>query len=68
MQENKVKFTIGQAGGIKLEVIDGQGESCMAVTEELELHLSSVGEKTDGGKKPEFYDGDGPSSVFHDQF
>ncbi|WP_067923874.1 DUF2997 domain-containing protein [Alicyclobacillus shizuokensis] len=67
MQEHKVKFTIPKGGGVKFEVIGGQGTSCTEVTRDIELHLSQAGgQLVEAGKKPEYYD-DGPSvSVFND--
>lgn len=57
MKQHKVKFTIARGGGIKMEVIDGEGASCEEITRDLELHLSRVGEKVDSGRKPEYYQG-----------
>jgi hypothetical protein len=66
MQQHQVKFTIPQGGGVKFEVMGGQGESCTLVTKEIELHLSKAGSKVEEGKKPEFYE-DGPNlQVFND--
>lgn len=66
MQESKVKFTIKPGGAINLEVLNGQGEGCVDVTQELEVSLAKAGsKKTDEGKKPEYYGGSNVS-VFND--
>lgn len=66
MEKTEVKFTIKPGGQIKLDVIGGQGESCVVATQELELSLANAGSsKSDEGKKPEFYDGGG-ALVFND--
>jgi hypothetical protein len=64
--QNTIKFTIKPGGAINMEVVGGQGESCMDVTKELEVSLASAGNKTDEGKKPEYYEGGGGISVFND--
>lgn len=64
--QNTVKFTVKPGGDIQLEVLNGQGESCIAATQELEVSLASAGKKVDEGKKPEFYEGGGGISVFND--
>jgi len=66
MQQHKVKFTIGKGGGIKFEVVDGQGESCTAVTQDIEMQLSRVGTVVNEGKKPEYYDQGPDLNVFND--
>ena len=66
MQKTEVKFKIKPGGEIKMDVIGGQGESCVIATQELEVSLSNAGsKKADEGKKPEFYDGGG-TTVFND--
>jgi|GEM_PF-3113237 len=66
MQKTEVKFTIKPGGEIKLDVLNGQGESCVVATQELEVSLANAGsKKTDEGKKPEYYDG-GNTTVFSD--
>jgi len=62
---NKVKFTIKPGGTINMEVLNGQGESCVDVTKELEVSLAAAGKKVDEGKKPEYYSGGG-INVFND--
>jgi anti-sigma-K factor RskA len=65
MKESKVKFVIKPGGEIKLEVLEGSGESCIAATKDLEISLLAAGgSKTGEGKKPEFYDGGG-ADVFN---
>lgn len=65
MEQKLVKFTIGKSGGVAFEVLNGQGEDCTKVTENIELHLSSVGTQVEEGKKPEYYDGGGLTDVFN---
>lgn len=66
MQKTEVKFKIKAGGEIKMDVIGGQGESCVIATQELEVSLANAGsKKADEGKKPEFYDGGG-TTVFND--
>lgn len=66
MQQHKVKFTIAPGGNINMEVLNGQGESCVLATRELEVSLANVGDKIDEGKKPEYYNGSSNISVFND--
>jgi hypothetical protein len=66
MQQHKVKFTIKPGGGISFEVLDGQGQSCVEVTKDIELHLSRAGNKVDEGKKPEYYEAGPDINVFND--
>ena len=66
MGQNTVKFVVDRKGGINMEVINGQGESCLEATADLEVSLANAGTKKDSGKKPEFYDGSGGISVFND--
>jgi Protein of unknown function (DUF2997) len=66
MQQTKVKFTIKPGGAINMEVLNGQGESCVEVTKDLEVSLASAGQKIDEGKKPEYYEGGSNISVFND--
>jgi hypothetical protein len=66
MQEHKVKFTIGKEGGIRMDVIGGQGTACTTVTRDIELHLARNTAVAEEGKKPEYYE-DGPNlTVFND--
>lgn len=66
MQRTEVKFIIKPGGEIKMDVLNGQGESCVVATRDLEVSLANAGnKKTDEGKKPEFYDGGGVN-VFND--
>jgi hypothetical protein len=65
MQRNEVKFIIKPGGEIKMEVLNGQGESCVEVTKELEVSLLAMGDKVDEGKKPEYYSGS-TLQVFND--
>ena len=66
MQKTEVKFTIKPGGEIKIDVLNGQGESCVVATQELEVSLANAGsKKTDEGKKPEYYGGGG-TTVFND--
>jgi hypothetical protein len=66
MNKTEVKFIIKPGGEIKMDVVGGQGESCVIATQELELSLAGAGsKKADEGKKPEFYDGGG-TTVFND--
>lgn len=62
----EVKFIVGKDGSIRMDVLNGEGESCVIATQELELSLSNAGsQKVDEGKKPEFYSGPG-LSIFND--
>lgn len=55
MKKHELKVIIGKEGGIRLDVTNGQGESCKEVTKDLELHLSNRN-ISDSGNKPEFFD------------
>ncbi|MBR2246810.1 DUF2997 domain-containing protein [Oceanobacillus profundus] len=66
MQLTEVKFKISPGGEINMEVLNGQGSSCVEVTKEIEVSLANAGQKKDEGKKPEFYEGSGNLSVFND--
>ncbi|WP_169712540.1 DUF2997 domain-containing protein [Parageobacillus galactosidasius] len=66
MQRHEVKFIIKPGGEIKMEVLNGQGQSCVDVTKDLEVSLVAAGEKIDEGKKPEYYQGGSNISVFND--
>jgi len=66
MQRTEVKFVIEKGGKINMEVLNGVGQSCIEATRDLEVSLSRAGEKTDSGKKPEFYDSGANLSVFND--
>lgn len=66
MNRTEVKFIIKPGGEIKMDVLNGQGESCVIATEELELSLANAGSKKKAEeKKPEFYEGGG-TDVFND--
>lgn len=65
MNQHEVLFTVKPGGEIKMDVVGGQGESCVVATQELEVSLANAGsKKADEGKKPEFYDGGG-TDVFN---
>lgn len=64
--QNTVTFTIKKGGNVSMEVIDGQGESCVDVTKDLEVSLASRANQVDEGKKPEFYEGGSGITVFQD--
>lgn len=66
MERKEVKFTIAKGGGIRMEHLTGQGDSCVEDTKELEISLSNAGKKTDSGKKPEYYEGGNGINVFND--
>lgn len=67
MQEHKVKFKIAPGGQINMEVMDGQGESCVDVTKELEVSLFNAGSsRVEEGKKPEYFEPDANLSGFAD--
>ncbi|CDQ41916.1 DUF2997 domain-containing protein [Virgibacillus salexigens] len=66
MSQHKVKFIIAPGGEINMEVLNGEGESCVEATKDLEVSLANAGSKTDEGKKPEYYEGGGGISVFND--
>jgi hypothetical protein len=61
MEQQTVKFTIGQAGGIKFEALNVVGQACTTVTRDIELHLSRTSRVVEEGKKPEYYE-DGPNT------
>jgi hypothetical protein len=65
MQQHTVKFTIPKGGGVRFEVIGGQGESCTLVTKDIELHLNRAGTRIEEGKKPEYYEGGPDINVFN---
>lgn len=65
MKRTEVKFTVKPGGEIKMDVLNGEGESCTLATREIELSLAKAGTKKDEGKKPEFYEGESGISVFN---
>ncbi|EOO44419.1 DUF2997 domain-containing protein [Bacillus toyonensis] len=67
MEQTKVQFTVKPGGAINMEVVNGVGQSCVDVTQELEVSLAKAGSrKSDEGKKPEYYDGGANISAFND--
>lgn len=57
MKETQVKFVIGKNGAIQMDVLNGEGESCVDITQTLETSLmAGGGQKTEEGKKPEYFD------------
>ncbi len=66
MNKTEVKFIIKPGGEIKMDVLNGEGESCTLATQDLEVSLANAGGvKADEGKKPEYYSGGG-TTVFND--
>lgn len=50
----QVKITIDKQGEIKMEAVGAVGNECEDWTRQLEQHLSSKGNITGSGKKPEY--------------
>lgn len=63
---NTVKFVIDKKGELRMEVVGGQGESCTAITKDIEVSLASAGSQQESGKLPEYYEGEGRIAVFND--
>ena len=56
MKENRIRFTISKDGQVKMEVMNGEGESCLLTTQEIQQRLVMNGmNQTGAGEKPEFY-------------
>jgi len=66
MQKTDVKFTIPKGGGIRFEVMNGNGTNCAVVTKDIELHLQQAGSVTSEGNKPEYYNSDPDLRIFQD--
>ena len=50
-----IQVTVGATGEVKIEVIDGNGQSCSDLTKAIER---AVGNTVSDVKKPEFYNRD----------